>query len=114
MTLRAPLRKLFFAMLPAESQRIYQWCKEYVDRYNGENNDAIELNGELRFIQRNLPQCHTVFDVGANVGHWAALALKINPQANIHCFEPSPTTYRQLIANQFPPNVICNDFGVSA
>jgi FkbM family methyltransferase len=106
--------KYSYQMVPAHNRWIYRWCKRYVDRYNGENNGQIETNGELRFIQRNLPQCRTVFDVGANVGNWAALALKINPGLDLHCFEPSHVTYQQLISNHFPRNVRCNNFGISS
>jgi FkbM family methyltransferase len=61
-----------------------------------------------------LPDCQTVFDVGANAGQWTALALSIKPTLNIHCFEPSRFTYEKLLQNKFPPNVICNNIGFGA
>ena len=93
---------------------LYSACKLYVNSCNGENNDDTNSNGELRFMQEMLPACRTVFDVGANVGHWAALALQINPSLNLHCFEPSPATFIMLKNNNFPSNVICNNAGLSA
>ena len=51
-------------LLPA-NRWLYRFCKRYVDRYNGENNDDMATNGESRFIQDVLLQCSTVFDVGA-------------------------------------------------
>jgi FkbM family methyltransferase len=113
-SLQALINKTLVSIVPAHSQRVYRWCKQYVDHYNGENNDQIETNGELRLMQRNLPQCRMVFDVGANVGTWAALALKINPRLDLHCFEPSHVTYQQLISNHFPQNVRCNNFGIGS
>ena len=105
------LKLLNWLLVPADDEHLYRVCRRYVDRYNGENDNDIHSNGELRFMRQMLPHCQTVFDVGANVGKWAALALTINPTLNLHCFEPSQTIYQRLIANAFPPNVICNDFG---
>jgi FkbM family methyltransferase len=82
--------------------------------YKGENNDDMETNGELQFMRRILPQCTTVFDVGANVGDWTALALSVNPHLIVHCFEPSKTAYQRLLAHKFPLKVICNNFGLSS
>ena len=75
---------------------LYRVCKRYVDRYNSENNDSIHTNGELRLMRAVLPMCMTVFDVGANIGDWTALALSINPRLQIHCFEPSVATFQRL------------------
>jgi len=108
------INRALLSIIPSQNKRIFGLCKQYADRYNGENNDQMETNGELHFMQQSLPQCHTVFDVGANVGHWATLALAINSQVNIHCFEPSPVTYQQLTSNCFPQNVTCNNFGLSS
>lgn len=60
-----------------------------------------------------LPHCSVVFDVGANVGDWTALALRINSHLTIHCFEPSCATYQRLLART-PSQVICNNFGLSS
>jgi FkbM family methyltransferase len=64
-------------------------------------------------MQRVLPGARVVFDVGANVGEWTKLALQINSDATYHCFEPSPTTYRTLCANNWPANVILNNSGLA-
>jgi FkbM family methyltransferase len=85
-----------------------------VDRYNGENNDNMRTNGEWHFLRHILKECHTVFDVGANTGEWASLALSINPNINLHCFEPSSATYTRLLEKIFPSNVVCNCFGLGA
>jgi len=106
--------KMLFDLVPANKHLLYRLCKRYVDQYRGENNDDIETNGELRLMRQVLPQCSVVFDIGANVGHWALLALKINPQISLHCFEPSRATYQRLLDNHFPPNVVCNNLGLSS
>jgi len=112
--IRNSLRKALLSVVPSNSLVLYRLSKIYVDTYNGENNDDIETNGELRLMQQTLPQCKTVFDVGANLGQWTALALGINPTANIHCFEPSLSTFQRLLSNSFPPTVVCNNFGMSS
>jgi FkbM family methyltransferase len=101
-------------LVPFNSRWLYKVCKRYVDNYNGENNDHLESNGELRLLRELLPECNTVFDVGANAGEWAAFALQVNPQLNLHCFEPSQATYERLVARGFPQNVVCNNFGLSS
>lgn len=108
------LGHFLFSCIPPYSALLYHLCRRYVDRYNAENNSDIHTNGELRFMQRVLGNCQTVFDVGANVGRWTAIALGINPQLNVHCFEPSQVTYKRLLAQAFPPSVICNNFGLSS
>jgi len=107
--------KHFLTKVPApHNRRLYTLCKRYVDRYNGENNNDPETNGEFFLMQTMLPRCKTVFDIGANVGHWTARALQINPALEIHCFEPSHTTFQRLLENHFPSNVTCNNFGLSS
>jgi FkbM family methyltransferase len=100
--------------LPPDNIHLYRLCRRYVDAYNGENNDDMQTNGELRFLRQALTNCKTAFDVGANVGNWAELALQISPTLNLHCFEPSQPTFMRLLAKAFPPNVICNPFGLGS
>jgi FkbM family methyltransferase len=94
-----------------ENPHVQAACLRYVNRFRGENNDAIEANGELRFMRERLPACRTVFDVGANVGDWARLALQVNPGARLYCFEPSAFTFAKLTATPFPANVSCHNIG---
>jgi len=44
----------------------------------------------------------TVFDVGANAGSWARLALAVLGRCRIYCFEPSPLAFQGLIENTKP------------
>ena len=93
---------------------IYRICKSYVDFYNAENNGNIQTNGELRLMHAVLPQCMTVFDVGANIGDWSTLALGINPQLRIHCFEPSLATFQRLQARLEGKVVKCQNIALSS
>ncbi len=106
--------RLFINSLPTDDSSLYEIFNQYVCGYNGEGNGDIKTNGELRLMRQRLPKCNTVFDIGANVGHWAKLALQINPELNLHCFEPSRSTFQELLSNQFDSNVICNNFGFSS
>ncbi len=101
----------FLAKLPRNAF-IYRICKSYVNHFNGENNDDIHNNGELRLMHDVLPQCEIVFDVGANIGEWAALALSVNPRLQVHCFEPSAITIKRLQTRGV--GTICNNFGLSS
>lgn len=47
---------------------IYSFCKRYISKFDGENNDNIYTNGEQRFLQHNLEDCDVMFDIGANIG----------------------------------------------
>ncbi|MDW8071799.1 MAG: FkbM family methyltransferase, partial [Anaerolineae bacterium] len=109
-----PMVARLFPKLPAYDPTLYRLCQRYVDRYRGENNSDIRTNGELSLLQQVLPGCRVVFDVGANVGSWTALALSINPHIIVHCFEPSRATFSKLLEQGFPGNVICNNFGLGS
>lgn len=99
---------------PKLARKAYQYCKQYVDQYNGENNHDIKTNGEFLVMQQ---LCHTskiVFDIGANVGDWTRLALSINQNLAIHCFEPCKNAYNTLLQNNFPSKVVLNNTGLSS
>lgn len=98
----------------ADDDQLYDAFRDYIDRRDGIGNDNPATNGEQRLLQRLMPRCSVVFDVGANRGDWAALALGANPLLQLHCFEPSPTTFAQLLAREFPSLVRCNNVGLSA
>jgi FkbM family methyltransferase len=102
------------ARAPTEHAEIYRVCRQYVNRYNNENNDDIQTNGELHLMEEYLGRSRVVFDVGANVGKWAVRALGINPNLRLYCFEPSKPAFQKLLANQFPKNVTCNNVGLGS
>jgi len=92
---------------------LYRFCRRYVEHYNGENNGDMHSNGEFHWLRKTLPQCQVVFDVGANVGDWTALALSNNPAIRVHCFEPSMATFQHLQARSFGEQVSLNHVGLS-
>ena len=104
-------RRVFRALLP-KSSLLYRASLAYLNDYLGDNNVDIDENGESRFARRMLPHARTVFDVGANVGDWTALALTINSSLVIHAFEPSHATFSHLVSRRFPPNVLVNPIGL--
>lgn len=106
------VKRLSWKLLP-KSNFLYRVCKKYVDLYTSENDDDMRSNGEFYLMRHVIPRCRVVFDVGANVGHWASLAVRINAAVSLHCFEPSRATYQHLV-NKFKSNVICNNFGMGS
>ena len=96
------------------NSKFYNFWERYLDTVNGNNLSNIYINGEWRFMNQNLKKCEVVFDIGANIGNWTKYALAVNENLKIHCFEPSKWTYKKLIKNNFPSNVICNNFGLSS
>ncbi len=86
---------LILRALP-DNQLLYRFCRRYVDRHLSQNNSDMRTNGEKHLLQQRMPVCHTVFDVGANLGQWAALSLQINPLLDLHCFEASQATYQRF------------------
>lgn len=107
------MKQLLLKILPL-NQHLYNFCKSYLEKHNSDNNCDIHTNGELRFMKRNLGNCSMVFDIGANAGEWTKLALKINQNIELHCFEPGSHAFKTLISNNLPENVICNNFGFSS
>lgn len=99
--------------LPASSL-LFRACRRYVNKYAGENNADIYSNGEFFLLKRVLPGSSVIFDVGANIGDWAALALSINPSLKIHCFEPSKATYEILKIRKLIGSVSLNNVGLGA
>jgi len=79
----------------------------------GEDFADISINGELRVVREQVPECGVIFDVGANRGDWAAYAIAENSTASIHCFEPIRSLYQSLAARDFPAGVRCHQLGLS-
>ena len=96
------------------SSVIYENCCSYINGYRNENNDDFRTNGELRFMKERLVNCEVVFDVGANIGDWAAIALEVNPSLSLHCFEPSRPTFERLLKRSFQENARRNHFGLGS
>jgi FkbM family methyltransferase len=70
------------------------------------------INEELMRILKHEPAM--IFDVGANVGNYAALLRKRFTSAAIHCFEPVLSTFSTLEKNTALMNVHCHPLGLSS
>lgn len=107
------MKHMLLRVLPYYSH-LYNFCKGYVEKHDGDSNGDMMTNGEFRVMRQFLPGCSVVFDVGAHTGEWAQLALSVNPGLNIHCFEPSRENFDNLTRNVSSPNVTCNPCGLSS
>jgi len=94
------------AHLP-RSYGIYSPLSRYVDKFAGDNNMDPETNGEYAILRKVIPRCNVVFDVGANEGQWASRASGLNPNCQIHAFEPASSTFEVLKENVAERGVIC-------
>lgn len=71
-----------------------------IAKFGGGIKNDIDTNGEKWLIEKTGPfGFQTIFDVGANVGHWSELAYKNHAEANIHAFEIVPDTFSALTQN---------------
>ncbi|MEX2170563.1 MAG: FkbM family methyltransferase [Pirellulales bacterium] len=83
MSLRTRVRKFFHSL---------GYDISAYDRNSCGQNPFLDMG---RFVADS--QTATIFDVGANAGHFLKNLRLHYPLANVHSFEPSPTTYRQLV-----------------
>jgi FkbM family methyltransferase len=90
-----PLRERVFGAIP-RSHLLYRLAQRYVDLWNGDQNVDMLTNGEQRVMQAFIPSSKVVFDVGANKGDWAKEALRLNPDIELHCFEPTSAAFALL------------------
>ncbi len=75
----------------------------------------FEKNGERELLSRlSSSGFKVVFDVGCNVGEWSATAVRYFPDARIHCFELSESTFNTLAENLKGPNFLLNNMGMGA
>jgi FkbM family methyltransferase len=80
-------------------QPVFRTLHEAALRGRGFGIAGVEQSGELRLLERlarDRPAIATVFDVGSNVGDWALAAARLWPDAVIHAFEPTSTTFALL------------------
>ena len=85
------------------AREIARAARRYLHRFRGFSYDFVE-GGEENILRRLSPlPIRTVFDCGANLGNWSALAQKFFPKATFHTFEPSPTNFSSLCAKMQGP-----------
>lgn len=105
-------KNVFVKFLAKQSQK-------NVRHYENEDRNHMR-NGEFWLQKTLLDYFKTrkiqpiIFDVGANNGDWALNILKIYPEVNLHCFEPSENTFSILTKKLSAfTNVKTNQFGLS-
>lgn len=83
-----------------------------LDTLNFREYEKEELEMQLNFIEDGF----NVFDIGANFGWYALHIALYKANANVHCFEPIPSTFVQLNRNielNEIRNIHTNNFGFS-
>jgi uncharacterized HAD superfamily protein len=110
----SPFKKLMSNQnkLTLEIDKILVKLHQSYEKFNYD----MYTNGEKEVLQRlaKIQNFNTIFDVGANQGHWSTLASNIFPQSTIHSFEIVPETYGELVKNcRHRNNITCHDFGLS-
>lgn len=90
-------------------------CGIYLNLYENHSYEPSQ-NGESRVIDVLSDQAGLcVFDVGANVGDWAAEIRARLRASSLHCFEIVPTTAEKLAARYAPESSVhVNAFGLAA
>jgi FkbM family methyltransferase len=88
-------------------------CTLYINAKTGRNNPDGATNGESLVVKRFLPRCKVAFDIGANIGDWSRDALAVNPNLELHCFEPTPATHAKLLSRGWPGRVKVNRLALS-
>jgi len=106
--------KNFLLRILPKNRHLYNFCKTYIEKHDGDCNGDMMTNGELYTIKYFLPKSSIVFDVGAHTGEWTNLALTINPNLTIHCFEPWRESFDKLSSNINSDRVILNNIGFSS
>jgi FkbM family methyltransferase len=93
---------------------IYILAKKFILAYEGFSY-SFQINGEERLLDAlKHSDIRTVFDVGANVGDWTAIASRKFSNATIHSFEISLATFQTLSEKCKNNNrVFTNNFGLS-
>jgi FkbM family methyltransferase len=91
---------------------LYNSCRDYAFRFDGDNDWDSFTNGEVRTLRTLIPDCRVVFDVGANRGDWTELVLTLNPALELHAFEPGMAAFQALAAKPLPASVRRNNVGL--
>jgi FkbM family methyltransferase len=89
-------------------------CRQYMAWFSNLSYD-LASNGEafvLDTLSRFKPA--VIFDAGANVGDWSAVAARLCPTATVHAFEISTPTFEKLKGRfSGSSRVVCRNVGLS-
>ncbi len=91
-------------------------CEKFLRAYNNQVNWNVEVNGEANALKMITHTLHgDVFDVGANEGQWATMALGAIGNKRLHCFEVIPSTFQRLKEKVgHSPQITLNNFGLGS
>ena len=104
MKLKTYIKRLILGLIKKSGYEL-KGIKKQV-RYN--DFDAI-----INFLLKDKKK-HVYFDVGANEGQSIERFKKINPQSNIHSFEPHPGLCKKLVQNfSTDKSIKINNLGVA-
>ena len=93
----------------------YRFCRYWVNKFNSDDNDNINTNGELNWLKNQIKTANIIFDIGANVGDWTKLCLTLNKKSFVYCFEPSNYTFELLKKNTIDfKNITYNNIGLGS
>jgi FkbM family methyltransferase len=60
---------------------------------------TASLDTEVKYLVGLHNENFTLFDIGANIGNYSLMVKKLFPKSIIYSFEPSKTTFDQLVQN---------------
>lgn len=108
--LKEKFRKIIIFV--SRNKYIYKLSRRLAYDHDGENNCDLKTNGEMKVLEKFIKDNSIVFDVGANIGEWTELVLKINNSIKVHSFEPCNSTFLELEKNIKNKNVKLNKVGL--
>jgi FkbM family methyltransferase len=112
--MRQILKLLAHLTANGPSQQILLGTARVVNYIAGLGSGAgVESSGEA-VVFHKLQATPVIFDVGANKGLFAKLALANRPRAELHCFEPSAYTYTELQQTLKGTPARLNNFAIAA
>jgi FkbM family methyltransferase len=90
-------------------------CRKYLRAYENQFNWDIFSNGERFILEAVMEKAPgVVFDVGANRGAYALMCAEISSVHQVHAFEISPPTFKELQRNcDGVAKMVLNPFGLS-
>jgi FkbM family methyltransferase len=108
-TLRARVKPLIYRL---RSDFLYRVANFYVNAVDNDNDSDFRTNGEESFARTHLRGTRVVFDVGAARGDWTAIALDVDPNLVVHCFEPTTRRFDLLANRNFGSRAVLNRLGL--
>ena len=107
------LKNLLFKTLFILFPKIYNFSYKHIDWFNSDNNNNFLTNREIKFVYSFVSKFNQelcIFDVGANKGDWSEYLKNINPNFNMHLFEPSKKNFSEFVEKNWLKNIILNNF----